>query len=282
MLDTTFYYSLRAAMRPIFMTVVDNDRKLYRRVKKSFQARTLDMTSIAMDIIEFDPVKVGFTHKPDITVRDILDSVARHCDAGDEPGVTQSYYIPGEDDEGAYDFYYTEADWEYDPGLLDLLTLDLNMPFSEDSGKLRARLNRRALDARYSETLFTEIDNTISLTEDEVAPRYRISCKHRQEGGQHILDRIDIEFHATDTCKTYTDSSPVPPTERLRWYPLTEQHSLVYVLPHEDLKQVTGNTLEEAKILLRELVLDAWAEEYPEWEDFFRGEMGGIPVVVVQ
>jgi hypothetical protein len=280
MLDTTFYYSLRAAMRPIFMTVVDNDRKLYRRVKKSFQARTLDMTSIAMDIIEFDPVKVGFTHKPGITVRDILDSVARHCDAGDEPGVTASYYIPGEDDEGAYDFYYTEADWEYDPGLLDLLTLDLHMPFSEDSGKLRARLNRRALDARYGDTLFTEIDNVISLSEDEIAPRYRISCKHRQEGGQHILNRIDIEFHATDTCKTYTDSSPVPPTERLRWYPLTTQAALVEVLP-ADLKQVTGNTLEETKILLRELVLDAWVEEYPEWEDFFRGEMGNIPVVVV-
>lgn len=280
MLDNTFYYELSCAMRPIFMTVVDNDRKLYRRVKKSFQARTLDMTSIAMDIIEFDPEKVGFTHKPGITVRDILDSVARHCAAGDEPGVTASYYIPGEDDEGAYDFYYTEADWEYDPGLLDLLTLDLHMPFSEDSGKLRARLNRRALDARYGDTLFTEIDNVISLSEDEIAPRYRISCEHRQEGGQHILDRIDIEFHATDTCKTYTDSSPVPPTERLRWYPLTEQHSLVYVLPHEDLKQVTGNTLEEAKILLRELVLDAWAEEYPEWEDFFREDMGNIPVVV--
>lgn len=281
MLDNTFYYELGCAMRPIFMTVVDNDSKLYRRVKKSFQARTLDMTSIAMDIIEFDPVKVGFTHKPGITVRNILDSVARHCDAGDEPGVTQSYYIPGEDDEGAYDFYYTEADWEYDPGLLDLLTLDLHMPFSEDSGKLRARLNRRALDARYSETLFTEIDNVISLSEDEIAPRYRISCKHRQEGGQHILDRIDVEFHATDTCNTYTDSDPVPPTERLRWYPLTEQHGLVYVLPHEDLKQVTGNTLEEAKILLRELVLDAWAEEYPEWEDFFREDMGNIPVVAV-
>lgn len=280
MLDNTFYYSLRTAMRPIFMTVVDNDRKLYRRVKKSFQARTLDMTSIAMDIIEFDPVKVGFTHKPGITVRDILDSVARHCDAGDEPGVTASYYIPGEDDEGAYDFYYTEADWEYDPGLLDLLTLSLEMPFSEDSGKLRARLNRRALDARYGDTLFTEIDNVISLSEDEIAPRYRISCKHRQEGGQHILDRIDIEFHATDTCKTYTDSSPVPPTERLRWYPLTTQAALVEVLP-ADLKQVTGNTLEETKILLRELVLDAWVEEYPEWEDFFRGEMGNIPVVVV-
>lgn len=280
MLDTTFYYSLRAAMRPIFMTVVDNDRKLYRRVKKSFQARTLDMTSIAMDIIEFDPVKVGFTHKPGITVRDVLDSVSRHCDAGDEPGVTQSYYIPGEDDEGAYDFYYTEADWEYDPGLLDLLTLGLEMPFDEDSGKLRTRLNRRALDVRYGETLFTEIDNTISLSEDEIAPRYRISCKHRQEGGQHILDRIDIEFHATDTCKTYTDSSPVPPTERLRWYPLTTQAALVEVLP-ADLKQVTGNTLEETKILLRELVLDAWVEEYPEWEDFFRGEMGNIPVVVV-
>lgn len=281
MLDNTFYYELGCAMRPIFMTVVDNDSKLYRRVKKSFQARTLDMTSIAMDIIEFDPVKVGFTHKPGITVRNILDSVARHCDAGDEPGVTQSYYIPGEDDEGAYDFYYTEADWEYDPGLLDLLTLDLHMPFSEDSGKLRARLNRRALDARYGDTLFTEIDNVISLSEDEIAPRYRISCKHRQEGGQHILDRIDIEFNATDTCNTYTDSDPVPPTERLRWYPLTEQHSLVYVLPHEDLKQVTGNTLEEAKILLRELVLDAWAEEYPEWEDFFREDMGNIPVVAV-
>lgn len=281
MLDNTFYYELGCAMRPIFMTVVDNDSKLYRRVKKSFQARTLDMTSIAMDIIEFDPVKVGFTHKPGITVRNILDSVARHCDAGDEPGVTQSYYIPGEDDEGAYDFYYTEADWEYDPGLLDLLTLDLHMPFSEDSGKLRARLNRRALDARYSETLFTEIDNVIILSEDEIAPRYRISCKHRQEGGQHILDRIDVEFHATDTCNTYTDSDPVPPTERLRWYPLTEQHGLVYVLPHEDLKQVTGNTLEEAKILLRELVLDAWAEEYPEWEDFFREDMGNIPVVAV-
>lgn len=280
MLDTTFYYELSCAMRPIFMTVVDNDRKLYRRVKKSFQARTLDMTSIAMDIIEFDPVKVGFTHKPGITVRDILDSVSRHCDAGDEPGVTQSYYIPGEDDEGAYDFYYTEADWEYDPGLLDLLTLDLHMPFSEDSGKLRARLNRRALDARYGDTLFTEIDNVISLSEDEIAPRYRISCKHRQAGGQHILDRIDIEFHATDTCNTYTDSSPVPPTERLRWYPLTTQAALVEVLP-ADLKQVTGNTLEETKILLRELVLDAWVEEYPEWEDFFRGEMGNIPVVVV-
>ena len=280
MLDNTFYYELGCAMRPIFMTVVDNDRKLYRRVKKSFQARTLDMTSIAMDIIEFDPVKVGFTHKPGITVRDILDSVARHCDAGDEPGVTASYYIPGEDDEGAYDFYYTEADWEYDPGLLDLLTLDLHMPFSEDSGKLRARLNRRALDARYGDTLFTEIDNVISLSEDEIAPRYRISCKHRQEGGQHILDRIDIEFHATDTCKTYTDSSPVPPTERLRWYPLTTQAALVEVLP-ADLKQVTGNTLEETKILLRELVLDAWVEEYPEWADFFRGEMGNIPVVVV-
>lgn len=281
MLDNTFYYELGCAMRPIFMTVVDNDRKLYRRVKKSFQARTLDMTSIAMDIIEFDPVKVGFTHKPGITVRDVLDSVSRHCDAGDEPGVTQSYYIPGEDDEGAYDFYYTEADWEYDPGLLDLLTLDLQMPFDEDSGKLRARLNRRALDARYGDTLFTEIDNVISLSEDEIAPRYRISCKHRQEGGQHILDRIDIEFHATDTCKTYTDSSPVSPTERLRWYPLTEQHGLVYVLPHEDLKQVTGGSLEEAQERLREIVLETWVEEYPEWEDFFRGEMGGIPVVVV-
>lgn len=280
MLDTTFYYSLRTAMRPIFMTVVDNDRKLYNRVKKSFQARTLDMTSIAMDIIEFDPEKVGFTHKPGITVRDVLDSVARHCDAGDEPGVTKSYYIPGEDDEGAYDFYYTEADWEYDPGLLDLLTLDLHMPFSEDSGKLRARLNRSALDARYSETLFTEIDNVISLSEDEIAPRYRISCKHRQEGGQHILDRIDIEFHATDTGNTYTDSDPVPPTKRLRWYPLTDQAALVEVLP-ADLKQVTGNTLEEAKILLREIVLDAWVEEYPEWEDFFRQEMGNIPVAVV-
>lgn len=281
MLDNTFYYSLRAAMRPIFMTVVDNDRKLYRRVKKSFQARTLDMTSIAMDIIEFDPVKVGFTHKPGITVRDVLDSVSRHCDAGDEPGVTQSYYIPGEDDEGAYDFYYTEADWEYDPGLLDLLTLDLHMPFDEDSGKLRARLNRRALDARYGDTLFTEIDSVISLSEDEIAPRYRISCKHRQEGGKHVLDRIDIEFHATDTCKTYTDSSPVPPTERLRWYPLTEHHGLVYVLPHEDLKQVTGDSLEEAQERLREIVLEAWVEEYPEWEDFFRGEMGNTPVVVV-
>lgn len=280
MLDNTFYYELSCAMRPIFMTVVDNDRKLYRRVKKSFQARTLDMTSIAMDIIEFDPEKVGFTHKPGITVRDILDSVARHCDAGDEPGVTASYYIPGEDDEGAYDFYYTEADWEYDPGLLDLLTLDLHMPFSEDSGKLRARLNRRALDARYDETLFTEIDNVISLSEGEIAPRYRISCKHRQEGGQHILDRVDIEFHATDTCNTYTDSDPVPPTERLRWYPLTEQHGLVYVLPHEDLKQVTGGSLEEAQERLREIVLEAWLEEYPEWEDFFREDMGNIPVIV--
>lgn len=280
MLDTTFYYELSCAMRPIFMTVVDNDRKLYRRVKKSFQARTLDMTSIAMDIIEFDPVKVGFTHKPNITVRDILDSVSRHCDAGDEPGVTQSYYIPGEDDEGAYDFYYTEADWEYDPGLLDLLTLNLQMPFSEDSGKLRARLNRRTLNARYSETLFTEIDQAISLTEDEIAPRYRISCKHRQEGGQHILDHITLDFHATDTHKTYAKGDPVSPSERLRWYPLTDEHGLVYVLPHEDLKQVTGNTLEEAKILLRELVLDAWAEEYPEWEDFFREDMGNIPVVV--
>lgn len=200
MLDNTFYYELGCAMRPIFMTVVDNDSKLYRHVKKSFQARTLDMTSIAMDIIEFDPVKVGFTHKPGITVRNILDSVARHCDAGDEPGVTQSYYIPGEDDEGAYDFYYTEADWEYDPGLLDLLTLDLHMPFSEDSGKLRARLNREAVYERYGDTLFTEIDNVISLTEDEIAPRYRISCKHRQEHGQHILDHITLDFHATDTA----------------------------------------------------------------------------------
>lgn len=280
MLDNTFYYSLRAAMRPIFMTVVDNDRKLYNRVKKSFQARTLDMTSIAMDIIEFDPEKVGFTHKPGVTVRDVLDSVAHHCDAGDEPGVTASYYIPGEDDEGAYDFYYSEADWEYDPGLLDLLTLDLHMPFSEDSGKLRARLNRRALDARYGDTLFTEIDNVISLSEDEIAPRYRISCKHRQESGKHILDRIDIEFHATDTCNTYTDSNPVPPTERLRWYPLTTEHGLVYVLPHEDLKQVTGGSLEEAQERLREIVLEAWIEEYPEWEDFFREDMGNIPVVV--
>lgn len=280
MLDTTFYYSLRAAMRPIFMTVVDNDRKLYRRVKKSFQARTLDMTSIAMDIIEFDPVKVGFTHKPGITVRDILDSVSRHCDAGDEPGVTKSYYIPGEDDGGAYDFYYSEADWEYDPGLLDLLTLSLEMPFSEDSGKLRARLNREAVYERYGDTLFTEIDNVISLTEDEIAPRYRISCKHRQEGGQHILDRIDVEFHATDTCNTYTDSDPVLPTERLRWYPLTEQHGLVYVLPHEDLKQVTGGSLEEAQERLREIVLEAWVEEYPEWEDFFREDMGNIPVII--
>lgn len=280
MLDTTFYYSLRTAMRPIFMTVVDNDRKLYNRVKKSFQARTLDMTSIAMDIIEFDPEKVGFTHKPGVTVRDVLDSVARHCDAGDEPGVTASYYIPGEDDEGAYDFYYSEADWEYDPGLLDLLTLSLEMPFFEDSGKLRARLNRRALDARYGDTLFTEIDNVISLSEDEIAPRYRISCKHRQEHGQHILDHITLDFHATDTCNTYTDSNPVPPTERLRWYPLTEQHGLVYVLPHEDLKQVTGGSLEEAQERLREIVLEAWVEEYPEWEDFFREEMSGIPVVV--
>ena len=280
MLNNTFYYSLRAAMRPIFMTVVDNDRKLYRRVKKSFQARTLDMTSIAMDIIEFDPEKVGFTHKPNVTVRDVLDSVARHCDAGDEPGVTASYYIPGEDDEGAYDFYYTEADWEYDPGLLDLLTLDLHMPFSEDSGKLRARLNRRALDARYGDTLFTEIDNVISLSEDEIAPRYRISCKHRQESGKHILDRIDIEFHATDTCNTYTEGDPVLPSERLRWYPLTDQYGLVYVLPHEDLKQVTGGSLEEAQERLREIVLETWIEEYPEWEDFFREDMGNIPVVV--
>lgn len=280
MLDTTFYYELSAAMRPIFMTVVDNDRRLYRRVRKSFQERTLDMTSIAMDIIEFDPVKVGFTHKPNTTVRDVLDSVSRHCDAGDEPGVTASYYIPGEDDEGAYDFYYSEADWEYDPGLLDLLTLDLHMPFSEDSGKLRARLNREAVYARYGKTLFTEIDQAISLTEGEIAPRYRISCKHRQEGGKHILDHITLDFHATDTCNTYTDSDPVPPTERLRWYPLTDKAELVYVLPHEDLKQVTGNTLEEAKILLREIVLDAWVEEYPEWEDFFREDMGNIPVVV--
>ena len=280
MLDTTFYYSLRAAMRPIFMTVVDNDRKLYRRVKKSFQTRTLDMTSIAMDIIEFNPEKVGFTHKPGVTVRDVLDSVARHCDAGDEPGVTASYYIPGEDDEGAYDFYYTEADWEYDPGLLDLLTLDLHMPFSEDSGKLRARLNREAVYERYGDTLFTEIDNVISLTEDEIAPRYRISCKHQQAGGQHILDHITLDFHATDTCNTYTDSKPVPPSERLRWYPLTEQHGLVYVLPHEDLKQVTGGSLEEAQERLREIVLEAWVEEYPEWEDFFREDMGNIPVII--
>lgn len=280
MLDNTFYYELNCAMRPIFMTVVDNDRKLYNRVKKSFQARTLDMTSIAMDIIEFDPVKVGFTHKPGITVRDILDSVSRHCDAGDEPGVTQSYYIPGEDDEGAYDFYYSEADWEYDPGLLDLLTLDLRMPFSEDSGKLRARLNREAVYARYGDTLFTEIDNVISLTEDEIAPRYRISCKHRQEHGQHILDHITLDFHATDTCNTYTDSDPVPPIERLRWYPLTEQHGLVQVLPHEDLKQVTGGSLEEAQERLREIVLEAWVEEYPEWEDFFREDMGNIPVII--
>lgn len=280
MLDTTFYYSLRAAMRPIFMTVVDNDRKLYRRVKKSFQTRTLDMTSIAMDIIEFNPEKVGFTHKPGVTVRDVLDSVARHCDAGDEPGVTASYYIPGEDDEGAYDFYYTEADWEYDPGLLDLLTLDLHMPFSEDSGKLRARLNRRALDARYGETMFTEIDNTISLSEDEIAPRYRISCKHQQAGGQHILDHITLDFHATDTCNTCTEGNPVPPSERLRWYPLTDQHGLVYVLPHEDLKQVTGGSLEEAQERLREIVLEAWVEEYPEWEDFFREDMGNIPVII--
>lgn len=280
MLDTTFYYSLRAAMRPIFMTVVDNDRKLYRRVKKSFQTRTLDMTSIAMDIIEFNPEKVGFTHKPGVTVRDVLDSVARHCDAGDEPGVTASYYIPGEDDEGAYDFYYTEADWEYDPGLLDLLTLDLHMPFSEDSGKLRARLNRRALDARYGETMFTEIDNTISLSEGEIAPRYRISCKHQQAGGQHILDHITLDFHATDTCNTCTEGNPVPPSERLRWYPLTEQHGLVYVLPHEDLKQVTGGSLEEAQERLREIVLEAWVEEYPEWEDFFREDMGNIPVII--
>lgn len=280
MLDNTFYYSLRAAMRPIFMTVVDNDRKLYRRVKKSFQARTLDMTSIAMDIIEFDPVKVGFTHKPGITVRDVLDSVARHCDAGDEPGVTASYYIPSEDDEGAYDFYYTEADWEYDPGLLDLLTLDLTMPFSEDSGKLRARLNREAVYARYGDTLFTEIDNVISLSEGEIAPRYRISCKHRQEGGQHILDHITLDFHATDTHKTYAKGDPVPPSERLRWYPLTDEHGLVYVLPHEDLKQVTGGSLEEAQERLREIVLEAWIEEYPEWEDFFREDMGNIPVVI--
>ena len=280
MLDNTFYYELGCAMRPIFMTVVDNDSKLYRRVKKSFQARTLDMTSIAMDIIEFDPVKVGFTHKPGITVRNILDSVARHCDAGDEPGVTQSYYIPGEDDEGAYDFYYTEADWEYDPGLLDLLTLDLHMPFSEDSGKLRARLNREAVYERYGDTLFTEIDNVISLTEDEIAPRYRISCKNRQAGGQHILDHITLDFHATDTCNTCTKGTPVPPSERLRWYPLTDQHGLVYVLPHEDLKQVTGGSLEEAQERLREIVLEAWVEEYPEWEDFFREDMSNIPVVV--
>ena len=280
MLDNTFYYELSCAMRPIFMTVVDNDRKLYNRVKKSFQARTLDMTSIAMDIIEFDPEKVGFTHKPGVTVRDVLDSVARHCDAGDEPGVTASYYIPGEDDEGAYDFYYTEADWEYDPGLLDLLTLSLEMPFSEDSGKLRARLNRRALDARYGDTLFTEIDNVISLSEDEIAPRYRISCKHRQAGGQHILDHITLDFHATDTCNTYTEGDPVLPSERLRWYPLTDQHGLVHVLPHEDLKQVTGGSLEEAQERLREIVLEAWIEEYPEWEDFFREDMGNIPVVV--
>lgn len=280
MLDNTFYYELGCAMRPIFMTVVDNDRKLYRRVKKSFQARTLDMTSIAMDIIEFDPEKVGFTHKPGITVRDVLDSVARHCDAGDEPGVTQSYYIPSEDDEGAYDFYYSEADWEYDPGLLDLLTLDLTMPFSEDSGKLRARLNREAVYARYGDALFTEIDNVISLTEDEIAPRYRISCKHQQAGGQHILDHITLDFHATDTHKTYAKGDPVPPSERLRWYPLTEQHGLVYVLPHEDLKQVTGGSLEEAQERLREIVLEAWIEEYPEWEDFFREDMGNIPVVI--
>jgi len=280
MLDTTFYYSLRTAMRPIFMTVVDNDRKLYNRVKKSFQARTLDMTSIAMDIIEFDPEKVGFTHKPGVTVRDILDSVARHCDAGDEPGVTASYYIPGEDDEGAYDFYYSEADWEYDPGLLDLLTLILEMPFSEDSGKLRARLNREAVYARYGKTLFTEIDNVISLTEDEIAPRYRISCKHQQAGGQHILDHITLDFHATDTHNNHAKGAPVPPTERLRWYPLTNEHGLVYVLPHEDLKQVTGGSLEEAQERLREIVLEAWIEEYPEWEDFFREDMGNIPVVV--
>ena len=280
MLDTTFYYSLRAAMRPIFMTVVDNDRKLYNRVKKSFQARTLDMTSIAMDIIEFDPVKVGFTYKPGVTVRDILDSASRHCDAGAEPGVTASYYIPSEDDEGAYDFYYSEADWEYDPGLLDLLTLDLTMPFSEDSGKLRARLNREAVYARYGKTLFTEIDNVISLTEDEIAPRCRISCKHRQAGGQHILDHITLDFHATDTHKTYAKGDPVLPSERLRWYPLTDEHGLVYVLPHEDLKQVTGGSLEEAQERLCEIVLEAWVEEYPEWEDFFREDMGNIPVIV--
>lgn len=280
MLDNTFYYSLRAAMRPIFMTVVDNDRKLYRRVKKSFQARTLDMTSIAMDIIEFDPEKVGFTHKPGVTVRDVLDSVARHCDAGDEPGVTKSYYIPGEDDEGAYDFYYTEADWEYDPGLLSLLTLGLEMPFDEDSGKLRARLNREAVYARYGGTIFTEIDNVISLTEDEIAPRYRISCKRQQTGGQHILDHITLDFHATDTHKTYAKGDPVLPSERLRWYPLTDEHGLVYVLPHEDLKQVTGGSLGEAQERLREIVLEAWVEEYPEWEDFFREDMGNIPVVI--